>query len=104
MKISLSDQELKRISRYSFIGLVIISLAYVVLINSYLSSYTAYVFFLIYGVFVFSTTVLDRRKKLQATLNESGSKEIYRTLRGAFLLLMGIFGLLLAGAFLFNLL
>lgn len=104
MQIKLSDQELKRISRYSFIGLIAISLVYIFFIKSYLSDYIIYAFFIAYSAFLFSTAIVDRRKKLRAMTKESAPKQLYRTIRGALIILTGIFVLFISGALLLNLL
>lgn len=103
MQIKLSDEELKRISRYSFIALIGISLLYVVLTNSGAQDFVVYAFFVTYAIFIFSTAVLDRRKKRRAEANQSSTAEVYSTLSGAVLLFMGILGLLIAGALVFSL-
>lgn len=104
MQIKLSDQELTRISRYSFIGLMVISLLYVFFANSYLSDYIIYAFFIAYSAFLFSTALLDRRKKQRAVIKESVAKQMYRTIRGALIILIGIFVFVIAGALLLNVL
>lgn len=104
MQIKLSDQELTRISRYSFIGLIGISLVYIFLANSFLSDYAIYAFFIAYSAFFFSTALLDRRKKQRAVLKESAAKQTYRTIRGALIILIGIFVFVIAGALLLNVL
>lgn len=104
MQIKLSDQELTRISRYSFIALIVLSLVYILFISSYLSDYVVYAFFIAYSAFFFSTALLDRRKKQRAVLKESSAKQMYRTIRGALIILIGIFVFVIAGALLLNVL
>lgn len=97
------DQELKRVSRYSFIALIGLSFVYILLVNTQARDIIVYAFFVAYAIFIFSTAILDRRKKQQAKANQSATGEVYSTLSGAALLFMGILGLLIAGSLVFSL-
>lgn len=102
MKISLNDTELKRISRYTFFGMIALALAYVFMGSIRWKEYVLYAFFVDYAVFLLSSAVLDRRKKKLRETNQSTSREIYSTISGAGLIIIGLLGLVIAGAMIFS--
>lgn len=97
----LSERKLKVMSRVSFVAAIVLALGYVFTLNTRVNVFLMYGFFVIYGVFVFSTGIRDRRKRNEKRKNQSKLREIINTLFGALMIIGGLIGLMLAGALIF---